>query len=162
VITRLATADDIPALVRLINSAYRVAEFFVIGDRTTVEDISTRMTTPDACFLVIDASEPRQLAGAVYVDVHEGRGHFGLLSVDPNHQGQGIGRALVRAAEDHCRAANCRSLDLEVVNLRTELPAWYQALGFEPFGTAPFPRLEKLSQDAHLVLWTKLLARERG
>lgn len=155
---RVATADDIPALVRLINLAYRVEDFFVNGDRTTADDVATRIAAPDACFLVIDSEQSGTPAAAVYVDIHESHGHFALLSVDPNHQRQGLSRILLEAVEDHCRAAGCRFLDLEVVNLREDLPAYYAALGFEPCGTAPFPQLWKLSRDAYLILMTKPLA----
>jgi len=156
---RRATPDDIPALVSLINSAYRVEDFFVNGDRTNAEDVGARIAAPNACFLVVDGAAG-VLAGAVYVDVKSSRGHFALLSVDPFLQRKGVGRALIVAAEDYCRSAGCQSLDLEVVNLRSELPDYYTALGFQAFGTAPFPDASKLSRDAHLVLMTKPLLPE--
>ena len=158
---RGATADDIPALVSLINSAYRVEDFFVNGDRTSAEDVGARIEAPNASFLVVDGAAG-ELAGAVYVDVKGSRGHFALLSVDPFLQRKGLGRSLIVAAEEHCRSAGCRSLDLEVVNLRSELPAYYAALGFEAVGTAPFPDPSKLSRDAHLVLMTKRLVSENA
>ena len=72
-------------------------------------------------------------------------------------QGRGLGRVLVQAAEDHCRGAGCLVLEIDVVNLRQELPAFYHGLGFTPVGTAPFPAREKLRQDAHLVVMNKPL-----
>ena len=158
---RLANRDDIPALVRLINAAYRVEDFFIQGDRTTERDIQARLEAPHAAFLVIDGPAPGGLAGAVYVEIRGHRGYFGLLSVDPVRQGQGLGRALVHAAEAHCRAAGCQALDIDVVNLRRELPAFYARFGFSPTGTTPFPAPDKLRQEAHLVLMTKPLAQEK-
>jgi GNAT superfamily N-acetyltransferase len=108
---------------------------------------------------VIDGPAHGDLAGAVYVEIRGHRGYFGLLSVDPGRQKQGLGRALVAAAEGHCREAGCRDMDLDVVNLRQELPAFYSALGYRAVGTAPFPDRAKLTQEAHLVVMTKPLSR---
>ena len=154
---RRATSRDIPAMVRLINAAYRVEDFFVDGDRTNATDLEKKMSVPGACFLVIDGHESTELGGSIYVEVRGDRGYFGMLSVDPAHQGAGLGRALVTAAEDHCRASGCRFLDLDVVNLRTELPPFYRKLGYAPFGTGPFPTGEKLTRPAHVILMTKPL-----
>lgn len=154
---RYATDDDVPELVRIINAAYRVEDFFIKGDRTSVEDIGARMAAPDVRFLVVESGDSGALAATVCVDVRGGRGHFALLSVDPVFQGQGLGRLLVRAVEDHCRAAGCVALDLDVVNLREELPSFYAALGFVAFDTAPFPDTGKLRRDAHVILMAKSL-----
>jgi len=158
-ITRPATINDAPALVRLINAAYRVEQFFVQGDRVSEEYVAAHIGIPNADFLLIDGSDEKSLAGAVYVEIRGARGYFGLLSVDPTVQKQGLGRTLVNAAETYCRAAGCSHLDIEVVNLRTELPAFYSKFGFTPFGTAPFPHPSRLRQQAHLVLMTKSLSK---
>jgi N-acetylglutamate synthase-like GNAT family acetyltransferase len=157
VIPRYATNEDVSELVRIINSAYRVEDFFVDGDRTSESDIASQMEDPTVRFLVVDSQEPTALAAAVLVDVHGNRGHFAMLSVDPPFQGRGLARLLVDAVEAHCRAAGCDALDIEIVNLREELPSFYVAMGFSPFDTAPFPDRGKLSRDAHLVLMRKSL-----
>lgn len=156
--TRYATQKDIPNLVRIINIAYRVEDFFVDGDRTNVDDVKSRMETPDACFIVIDSPGTSSLAAVVWVDVHENRGHFAVLSVDPAFQGKGLARVLIDAVEAHCRKAGCEWLDIEVVNLRHELPPFYAKFGFEPNGTAVFTDIGKLKRDAHLNLMTKSLS----
>lgn len=155
-VTRAATPDDVPSLVRLINHAYQVERFFIQGERTSVEDIQARLSRPDATFLVVDGPDGT-LAGAIYVKVERDRGSFAMLSVCPHRQKSGLGSTLVSAAEDHCRAAGCLFLDLDVVNLRQELPAFYRRLGFAPCGTAPFHDPQKLTRPAHLILMTKPL-----
>ena len=153
---RLATIADVPALVRLINRAYRVEDFFIDGDRTHEAEVRMRLAKPDAAFLVVPAAgDAETLAAAVYLEVHGARGYFAMLSVDPAYQKRGLGRMLTEAVEAHCRARGCAFVAIEVVNLREELPAFYARLGFTPDGTAPFPDPAKLTRDAHLVLMSK-------
>ncbi len=154
---REVTPHDVPALVRLINVAYRVEDFFIQGDRTHDAEIRGLLTSD--CFLVVDGDDPAKghLAGAVYVSIEGDRGYFGMLAVDPARQGKGLGRALVAAAEDLCRRRGCRFLDLSVVDLRTELPPFYNKLGYKEFGVAPFPDPSKLTRPAQLIRMTKVL-----
>ena len=158
---RVAGLDDVPAIVRVVNRAYRVEEFFVSGNRTDEDEIRARMSRPNACFLVVEHPAlpmAGALAGAVYVEVSGTRGYFGMLSIDPDCQRRGLGRELARDAEMWCRAKGCLVLDIDVVNLRLELPAFYSALGFSTRGTAPFPDAERLLRNAHMVLMSKPLA----
>ena len=154
---RIAGPGDISELVRLINAAYRVEEFFIDGDRTNASDIAARMQAPDASFLVVDG-DPGSLAATVCVTLHGNHAHFGLLAVDPDRQRQGLARSLITAVEEHCRAAGCRELEMDFVNLREELPAVYAALGFIETGeTATLPAEERLTRPAHLVrMWKRL------
>jgi len=155
---RLAGPADIPALTRLINAAYEVEAFFLQAPRVSEADLQEKLASAASLFLVIDGRERGTLAGAVHVELRGERGYFGLLSVDPARQGEGLGRRLVTAAEAHCRAAGCVALDIDVVNLRTELPAFYEKFGLLPVSTAPFPAEDRLSQPAHLVVMSKALA----
>jgi GNAT superfamily N-acetyltransferase len=156
---RVAGPADVQALARVINQAYAVERFFVEGHRTSEAAIAGRLVNAHAVFLVVDdPANPDELAGAVYVEIRRERGYFAMLAVDPRRQGTGLGRVLVTAAEDHCRAAGCTFMDIEVVNLRSELPAFYAKFGYAPYATAPFRQPERLSRPAHLVLMTKPLA----
>ena len=155
--TRYATSKDIPELVRVINVAYRVEDFFIDGNRTNAADVTSRMEIAGSCFIVIDSDNSDTLAAAVFVDIHDRHGHFAVLSVDPAFQGRGLARILIDAVENHCRDAGCNTLDIEVVNLRLELPAFYTKFGFTRTGTAIFPNTEKLTRDAHLILMSKPL-----
>lgn len=145
----------------MINLAYQVEAHLFLDERTSVPDVRERLDRTNATFLVIDADDagvPRgTLAGAVYVEIDDGRGYFGMLAVDPSRQGRGLGRALVHAAESHCAAAGCTDLDLDVVDLRTELPPFYHALGYTRVGATPYGDPERTRQPMQLVHMTKSL-----
>src|SRR5262249_15002811 len=84
------------------------------------------------------------------------RGYFGMLSVDPARQKEGLGRRLVEIAEQRCRDAGCRIMELHAVNLRPELLPYYRRLGYVESGTAPFTS-ERLKQPAHFIIMEKPL-----
>jgi N-acetylglutamate synthase-like GNAT family acetyltransferase len=151
---RWAEARDVPAIVRLINFAFRAAEsFFVEGDRVTPEILQPMLATGN--FLL--AEDATGLVGCVYVELRGERAYFGLLAVDPARQHRGLGRRLIDEAEDHARAAGCRAMDLRIVSLRAELPPFYRRLGYVETGTAPFPAEIKSKLPCHFVLMSKRL-----
>ncbi len=152
---RIATHDDIPDLVRIINAAYRVETFFIRGERTSADEVAALIDAPGAAFLVFDGDDGGAMAGTVYVDTHGTRGHFALLAVDPKHQGKGLGRKLVAAVEAYCRAAGCTVVELEVFNVREELPPFYGSCGFVAAGVTDFARADLLLQPAHLICMRK-------
>jgi GNAT superfamily N-acetyltransferase len=59
-----------------------------------------------------------------------------MLAVDPAHQGKGLGRAMVKSAENYCRQQRCKAMDLSVLSLRPELLPFYRKLGM----SQPAPR----------------------
>jgi GNAT superfamily N-acetyltransferase len=150
---RVATADDVEAVARLITLAYRVEDFFIEGDRTAPADIRHRMQ--HGVFLVLELDGA--LAGAVLVEVRGRTGYFGMLSVDPARQGQGLGRRLIDAAEDWCRTAGCGQMEIEVVSLRTELPPFYERLGYVLTWTRPFPDRHKSRMACEFLVMRKAL-----
>ena len=89
--------------------------------------------------------------------VREDRGYFGMLAVDPACQGRGFGRALVRAAEAHCKAMGCGVMDLDVVDLRRELTTFYASLGYEATGESPYPHPEYTKRPVRLIHMSKTL-----
>ncbi len=151
--TRVAVPADADVLAALISLAYRVEDFFKIGDRTDPDDVRKRMQ--DGAFLVLEDNDA--IAGTVYVQRHGETGYFGMLSIDPARQRQGLGSTLIAAAEDHCRRAGCQTMELEVVNLRTELPPFYRRFGYTEAGTRPFTEHERTKLPCHFVVMSKPL-----
>jgi hypothetical protein len=64
----------------------------------------------------------------------------------------------MRAAEEDCRAAGARGIDLQIVSLRTELPGYYRCLGYDESGTAPFPEHAQPKQPCYFIKMSKELA----
>ena len=153
---RVAVPHDVPALVDVINRAYVVEEFFITGTRTTEAQARALMAQPHVRFLVID-HRAGSIAASVCMEVNGDRGYFSMLAVDPAWQGTGLARRLIEAVEAACREAGCHHLDIEVINLRTELPAFYAKFGFTPRGTAPIKDAHKLLLDAHAIEMSKRL-----
>jgi GNAT superfamily N-acetyltransferase len=80
-----------------------------------------------------------------------------MLSIDPPRQGRGLGARLIAEAEDYCRRARCTEMELEVVNLRIELPPFYRRFGYVERGTRPFTDTERASQPCHFIVMSKPL-----
>jgi len=152
--TRTAQVEDAENIARLVNIAFRPERFFIDGDRTNPEKVRALMQKGK--FLLTE--EAGALTGCVYVELREDRGYFGLLAVQPKRQRVGLGSALIAAAEEYCRAADCRFMDLTIVNLRIELPAFYHRHGYTENGTLPFPADQAPNQPCHLVKMSKPLA----
>jgi len=147
---RRAVRDDNETLVRVINLAFQPEKFFISGDRINLEQVRDFQVKGE--FLIADSM------GCVYIEPRRDRCYLGLLSVDPAVQGTGLGRRLMRAAEDRARELGCAFMDLRVVNLRLELPAFYRHMGYLENGTSEFPAHAPILQPCHFVHMTKRLA----
>jgi GNAT superfamily N-acetyltransferase len=158
---RTARREEAEEIAAVVNLAYVVEDFFKVGPRTDAEEVAEIINSQR--FLVIDAGAGG-LAACAYLSVEDDRGHFGMLSVHPEHQRRGLARVLVEHMERFCRAQGCRRLDLEYVNLREELPAFYRRFGFEITGEEPWPEdeLHRISRPAHFVTMSKRLRPEAG
>src|SRR5258708_15903759 len=150
---RAASLADVETLARLINGAFRVEQPFIEGDRTNPDGVRAYMEKGK--FLL--AEEALGLAGCVYVELRGDRGYLGLLGVDPQRQGTGLGRKLMNAAENFFRQAGSVALDLRVVSARTPLPAFYRHLGYLETGTAPFAPDVPAKGPCHYILMSKTL-----
>jgi ribosomal protein S18 acetylase RimI-like enzyme len=148
---RLADAEDIDALVRLINAAFLVEKPIIDGDRIDVEIVRTIATGK---FLLLE--ENSALISCVYVELKaSGRGHIGLLAVEPDRQKSGLGRRMITAAEKYLKEAGCEFADLRVVNARAELQPIYEKLGYSVSGIAPIPETIQMKIPSYFTVMTK-------
>ncbi len=156
---RFATEPELPALMDLVNRAFAVEKFFKQNDRLNPE--STREYFERGRFLV--SGQPGHLQGCVFVELKGDRAYLGLLSVDPASQKSGLGTRLVSAAEEYARELGALHMDLTIVNVRQELPGYYNRLGYTVSGTQPIPpeMIGPVSMPCHFVLMTKPLGKAR-
>jgi GNAT superfamily N-acetyltransferase len=150
---RVAEVSEAEGIVTLINAAFRIEKFFVDGDRITLGQVLSLF--PKGEFLVADGDDAP--AGCVYLEQRGERAYFGLLSIDPARQRSGLGSRLVAAAEQWARERGCRFMDLRIVNLREELPAFYCRLGYVEDGTDSFPADTPTKLPCHFVNMSKAL-----
>jgi GNAT superfamily N-acetyltransferase len=150
---RTAGPGDRGAITDLVNRAFRVERFFVEGDRISASEVRDRFAA--GRFLLAERGDV--LIGSVYVELRGERSYAGLLAVDPTQQRTGVGSRLMVAAEDYARANGCRAMDLQIVNLRDELPAFYRRLGYVETGVAPFPSTVATKVPYHFITMAKTL-----
>jgi ribosomal protein S18 acetylase RimI-like enzyme len=152
---RLASPADIPAMLPIINDAFAI-ETFLEGMRTNHDQLASVMRKGE-CLLGYNSLG--ELVASVYVEVRGTRGYFGMLAVAPAHQGNGFARAMVEAAEVHCRHSGCTSMDLTVLSLRPELPLLYAKFGYVESGTEEFRPSRPLKDGmvCHCIVMSKPL-----
>ena len=103
---RLATPEDQPSMLSLINQAF-VVETFLEGERTSAPEIQAMLDTGE--FLLAIANDV--IVASVYTEVRGESGYFGMLSVTASQQGIGLGRMMmIHAAEQHCRSKGCKRI----------------------------------------------------
>jgi ribosomal protein S18 acetylase RimI-like enzyme len=142
-------------MVALINAAFAI-EIFLEGARTDEADVAEKMTKGN---FLLGFDESDRLLASVYVEIRGTRGYFGMLAIDPAQQGKGLGRTMVEAAETYCRKQACAAMDLTVLSLRPELPAFYRKLGYAETGTEKFIPLRPLKDgvECHCIVMSKQL-----
>jgi ribosomal protein S18 acetylase RimI-like enzyme len=172
---RLATVDDVPAIVALVESAYRGASSragwtteadLLDGQRTDADAVRGTIEAKDRVVLLAQGAagellgccELRRLPGAV--------GYFGMFAVVPTAQGGGIGSAVLAGAERWVAAQwGAATMQMTVLAQRQDLIAWYERRGYRRTGkTEPFPYGDERfglprRPDLYFVLLEKVLSR---
>lgn len=162
-------AADTPALVSIINNAYRgpaskkgwtTEADLLDGLRVDEETLSAMLKTPGAVILKC-SSDSNEIEGCVYLEQQGDKLYLGLLTVSPEIQVKGIGKVLLQAAVEYAKQLQLKSICMTVISVRTELIAWYERQGYQKTGeTKPFPADNKLvipKQPLELLVMEKLL-----
>jgi GNAT superfamily N-acetyltransferase len=169
---RFADAGDAPAIVALVESAYRgdasragwTTEADLLGgQRTDVEAVERLLATPESTMLLAEADG--RLAGSCHLDRRgSAEVYLGMLAVRPNRQGHGSGRQILAEAERVARLDwGASTMVMTVIAQRAELIAWYLRRGYLPTGeTRPFPYGDERKgiprrTDLHFVVLAKRL-----
>ena len=138
---RWARPPEAEQIARIINLAFEVEREFRRGERTSATEIRELIERGS----ILAFEEDGRLIGAVEVRVTGATGYFGMLAVDTAFRKGGVGRALVEAAEEHCRSAGCTVMTMSTGEDRTELIPYYGKMGYrvtriEPSTSAAFKR----------------------
>ncbi len=92
-------------------------------------------------FTVVAETDPRMIAGfcTAQLQTREGRhvGHIITIDVLPDARRQGMGRLLLRAAEENFRAKDTDSIRLEVAVDNQRAQMFYQTMGYTQIGMIP-------------------------
>ena len=146
---QLATDADLPAIVALMNSAFRgvaadrtwsTEAGFITGDRTT-ETLLREEIAHGARFLLARDPQTSELQGCVSLKaVSPETWYLGALTVSPALQNAGFGRILLQAAETYAATQGADSIEMTVIGIRDTLLAWYERRGYRRTGEVrPFP-----------------------
>jgi ribosomal protein S18 acetylase RimI-like enzyme len=145
---RDAVEADVPALVPLIESAYRgdssrtgwTTEADILqGQRTDPEGVREVIIKPGSRLLVVERDGTPIACCQLE---HRGEAaYFGMFAVSPGAQGGGLGRQIMAEAERQARERwGVREMHMTVISVREELIAWYERRGYRRTGKmTPFP-----------------------
>ncbi|WP_337061597.1 GNAT family N-acetyltransferase [Kineococcus sp. G2] len=157
---REAVPADVPAVVALVESAYRgeasragwtTEADLLDGRRTDEVAVAAIVADPEAVLLLAErpAGEPAgreqrpggRLLGCCELRRAGDAAYFGTFAVRPALQGAGIGGLLLeRADAEAVRRWGSTALEMTVIVQRADLLAWYARRGFTPTGERrPFP-----------------------
>jgi len=153
---RRATDDDVPALTRLINAAYRDLGEMGLNFTGVSQDEATTRTRMNGCEVFVIERQER-LVGTVKIRIRDADGiryaELTQLAVDPAQQHGGLGTRLVGHVEQ--RAIE---LGVERVRLDTAIPArdlvrWYERRGYAAIG-----EIQRQGKNYRSVILEKVLS----
>jgi GNAT superfamily N-acetyltransferase len=145
---RPAVMADVPAIVALVESAYRgdsgrrgwtTESDLLDGRRTDVAGVAALLDQPHG--MVLLAERGGVLLASCHIERQGDSGYFGMFAVDPLQQGDGLGKAVLAEAERIARETwGCRTMHMTVIVQRAELIAFYERRGYRRTGEyQPFP-----------------------
>lgn len=139
----IATETDIPALVSLLNSAYRgeeskkgwTSEAHLIAGEVRSDEASIKeiIQRPGSVLLKYTDAE-KGLTGCVNLQQHGTKVYLGMFSVSPLLQGGGTGKKLLAVSEEYAKSISCSSIYMTVITVREELINWYKRHGYVDTG----------------------------
>lgn len=145
---RTATAADTPAIVALVESAYRgdasragwtTEADFLAGRRTGSDDIAACLARSRS--RIVLAERDGQLLACAHVAEEDAAGYFGMFAVLPVQQGGGVGKQVLVECERIARDVwQLPVMRMTVIDIRDTLIAFYERRGYRRTGQfKPFP-----------------------
>ncbi len=73
---------------------------------------------------------------------------------------RGVGKILLQEVERIAKERKCVSLDINVINVRTDVFPWYVKNGYEVIGEKPYPKLHACTRDVHFIMMRKMVPQD--
>lgn len=155
-----AVESEFPAIVDLVNSAYRgqgaqagwtTEAGYIDGQRIDLDSLKEDLAAaPQAVLLTLRDDAAGPLLGCVWLEPDADAPdawYLGMLTIRPDQQDRKLGAALLAHGEAYAKSRGARRVHLTVVHLRDTLIAWYQRRGYALTGeTKPFPVGERFGK----------------
>jgi ribosomal protein S18 acetylase RimI-like enzyme len=165
-----AVEPEFPAIVDLVNSAYRgqgaqagwtTEAGYIDGQRIDLESLKEDLAeAPDAVLLTLRDEVYGPLLGCVWIEPdgeHPDAWYLGMLTIRPDLQDRQLGRALLAHGEAYAQGLGAKRVRMTVVHLRDTLIAWYQRRGYALTGeTKPFPVGERFGKPQRALSFVVL------
>ena len=133
---REAHKEDINSILLLVNRAYRSnhgwtnESSLVSGDRVEISEIIDYLENPKSHLFVLTLKE--QVEACICIEELKGKAYIGFFAVNPNLQGQGIGKKLLTFSEDFAyKSLNLTHFKMAVLADRGELIDFYLRRGYQ-------------------------------
>ncbi len=166
----IATPEDVPSLITLLNSAYRgqaakkgwthEADLIEGEERMDAATLLQMMQDPNA--VIVKYVSGKEIIGCVYLQKQGEALYLGMLSVSPGLQAQGIGKQLLAYAEGIAKEKQCSKIEMRVISKRHELIQWYERHGYQDSGKRiPFdakPKFGVPREPVEFMIMVKPLA----
>lgn len=169
---RRAGIQDIPAICKLMNVAYRgktgqswtTEKDMIAGDRISPAQLQEHLVQQNfELWLLEGQMHAASLIGCIGICYQGDKAEIGSFSVDPALQNQGLGKELLNFAEQQVIAhyPEIKILEMYVLSLRTELMAFYARCGYlKTAHTEEYPIYANVGTplaNLHLVQMIKVL-----
>lgn len=171
---RSARPDDADAIAQLVNQAFRPRNdaagwtheaHLVAGDRIDPAQVLRVLAADDTALLLGMAGD--EIAACVQIERAGDSARIGMLAVDTDRQGAGLGKAMLAQAEAHAvQRWQVEKFVMRVLSARVELLDFYRRRGYRrsgevsdyPVSAAGVPlqaelKIETLEKDVQVGVW---------
>lgn len=135
----IAGEGDIAAIVALLNKAYRGEDsrqgwtteaHLIAGEVRTDENSVKEVMEREGSVMLKYIDGEGNIIGCVNLQQHGKRIYLGMFAVSPQLQGGGVGKKMLRAADEYAKQQQCNAVYMTVISERSELIDWYKRHGY--------------------------------
>ena len=139
---RIATKQELDEIMQLVNSAYRgessrsgwTTEADLIAGNVRIDKPSLLEVFETSGSVILLYQQDQQIIGCVNLQQKTDHLYLGMFSVSPSHQNTGIGKKLLKAADEYALQMGLATIHMSVIAFRDELISWYKRNGYVDTG----------------------------